>query len=617
MRLVIAEKPSVAMALARVLEAGTRRDGYMESGDWLVSWCVGHLVEPAGPDAYDPRYSKWAYEDLPILPRSWKYQVLPDTKKQFDTLATRLFTTVYKGKTLNVGRVMTPTLALLTDREAAIASFQKQKFYTVELDCGTFRAASERFSSKTDAARLRAACVGKTAVVRTVERKARMERPPKLYDLTTLQREANRLFGYTAQQTLDYAQLLYEKKLATYPRTDSRHLSSGMEAGLPTLCRTVSAALSLPLVESPETGQVINDSKVSDHHALLPTAELGRADLTALPTGERNVLTLIAARLLCAVGSPCRYAESAAVLECGGASFTAKGRTMLEAGWKAVEQAALAGIRKEKEMEKQDPPLPDLEEGQRLEGVDATLRTGTTSPPAHFTEDTLLSAMEHASAEDFAELEDAERTGLGTPATRASTIEKLVRSGFAERKGRQLLPTEKGTELIRVMPDALRSAKLTAEWEARLGEVERGTLPPGDFLTEIEGMVRQLVQTYAGVTVASSALSGSGRPIVGVCPRCGKKVVEGRKSFFCEGYHDMPPCGFAMWKNDRFFTGKRKELTRKTAAALLKHGRVHMKDLFSEKKGVLYDATVVLDDTGGKYVRYKLEFDKKGKDAVK
>ena len=336
-----------------------------------------------------------------------------------------------------------------------------------------------------------------------------------------------------------------------------------------------------------------------------------------MPTGERNVLTLIAARLLCAVGSPCRYAESAAVLECGGASFTAKGRTMLEAGWKAVERAVLAGIKKGAEAEKQDPPLPELEEGQRLEGVDAALRTGTTSLPPHFTEDTLLSAMEHASAEDFAELEDAERTGLGTPATRASTIEKLVRSGFADRKGRQLLPTEKGTELIRVMPDALKSARLTAEWEAKLGEVERGTLPPGDFLTGIEGMIRQLVQTYAGVTVASSALSGSGRPIVGVCPRCGKKVVEGRKSFFCESYHDTPPCGFAMWKNDRFFTGKRKELTRKIAAGLLKHGRVHMKDLFSEKKGVLYDATVVLDDTGGKYVRYKLEFDKKRKDAGK
>lgn len=702
MRLVIAEKPSVAMALARVLGAGTRRDGYTEGGGWLVSWCVGHLVEPAGPDAYDPRYSKWAYEDLPILPRAWKYQVLPDTKKQFDTLAalmrdsrveslvcatdagregelifrlvyeaadcekpvqrlwissmeedairkgfdslldsgnydnlyaaalcrqkadwlvginaTRLFTTLYKGRSLNVGRVMTPTLALLTDREAAIASFQKQKFYTVELGCGTFRAVSERFSSKTDAGRLRAACVGKAAVVRMVERKERIERPPRLYDLTTLQRETNRLFGYTAQQTLDYAQLLYEKKLATYPRTDSRYLTSGMGEGLPDLCGIAAASLSLPEVESVVTAQVINDSKVGDHHALLPTVEVGRADLSALPTGERNVLTLIAARLLCAVGTPCRYTESAAVLECGGASFTAKGRTMLEAGWKAVEGAALAGIKKGVEPEKPDLTLPELADGQRLEGVDAALRTGTTTPPAHFTEDTLLSAMEHASAEEFAELEDVERTGLGTPATRAGTIEKLIRAGFAERKGKQLLPTEKGTELIHVMPDALRSAKLTAEWEAKLGEVERGALLPGEFLAGIEGMVLRLVQTYAGVTVASSALSGSGRPVVGVCPRCGKNVVEGKKSFFCEGYHDTPPCGFAMWKNDRFFTSKRKELTRKTAAALLKRGRVHMKDLFSEKKGVLYDAAVVLDDTGGKYVRYKLEFDKKGKDAVK
>ena len=700
MRLVIAEKPSVAMALSHVLGAGTRRDGYMEGGGWLVSWCVGHLVEPAGSDAYDPRYSKWSYADLPILPRAWKYQVLPNTKKQFDTLAalmrdsrvdslvcatdagregelifrlvyeaagcerpvkrlwissmeedairrgfdnlldsknydnlyaaalcrqkadwlvginaTRLFTTLYKGRTLNVGRVMTPTLALLTDREAAIAGFQKQKFYTVELDCGTFQAVSERFSSKTDAGRLRAACVGKAAVVRAVERKERTERPPRLYDLTTLQREANRLFGYTAQQTLDYAQLLYEKKLATYPRTDSRFLPSGMGDGLPALCGIAAAALSLPMVESVEAAQVVDDARVSDHHALLPTAELGRADLSALPTGERNVLTLIAGRLLCAVGSPCRYVESAAALECGGAPFTAKGRTILDTGWKVVEQAILAGTKKGAETEKKDQPLPELEEGQRLDGVDAALRTGTTTPPAHFTEDALLSAMEHASAEDFAELDDAERTGLGTPSTRAGTIEKLVRSGFAERKGRQLLPTEKGTELIRVMPDTLRSAKLTAEWEAKLGEVERGTLPPGDFLAGIEGMVLQLVKTYAGVTVASSALSGSGRPIVGVCPRCGKNVVEGKKSFFCEGYHDTPPCGFAMWKNDRFFTGKRKELTRKIAAGLLKQGRVRMKDLFSEKKGVLYDATVVLDDTGGKYVRYKLEFDQKGKDA--
>ena len=696
MRLAVAEKPSVAMALSRVLGAGTRREGYQEGNGWLVSWCVGHLVEPAGADAYDPRYSKWSYEDLPILPRAWKYRVLPDTKKQFDTLttlmgdsqveaivcatdagregelifrlvyetagcdkpvqrlwissmeesairwgfdhlmdskhydnlyaaalcrqkadwlvginATRLFTTLYQGKTLRVGRVMTPTLALLTERESAIAKFQKEKFYTVELDCGTFRAVSERFQSKTDAVHLRAACVGKPVTVRTVTGKERTEHSPKLYDLTTLQREANRLLGYTAQQTLDYAQVLYEKKLITYPRTDSRYLTASMAEGIPGLCKIAAAALPLPALRTVDTAQVTCDDKVSDHHALLPTAELGRIDLSALPTGERTVLTLIAGRLLCAVSPPCRYAESAAVLECGGAPFTAKGRIVLSAGWRAAEQAVLTSLGKGTDPGKQELPLPELEEGQCLNIADAVLRTGTTSPPPHFTEDTLLAAMEHASAEEFAALEEAEHTGLGTPATRAGTIEKLLRADFLVRKGKQILPTERGTELIRVMPDVLKSARLTAQWEEKLAEVERGALPPMEFLSGIENLVLQLVQTYAGVTVASSTLSQSGRPIVGVCPRCGKSVVEGQKSFFCEGYYDKPSCGFAMWKNDRFFTGKRKALTRKLAASLLKQGRVHVKDLYSEKKGVLYDAVIVLDDTGGKYVRYKLEFDKR------
>ena len=702
MRLVVAEKPSVAMALSRILSAGTRRDGCMEGSGWLVSWCVGHLVEPAGADAYDPRYSQWAYEDLPILPRAWKYRVLPDTKKQFDILttlmrdsrvdsivcatdagregelifrlvyeaadchkpvqrlwissmeesvirhgfdnlldsknydnlyaaalcrqkadwlvginATRLFTTLYRGRTLHIGRVMTPTLALLTDRESAIASFQKEKFYTVELDCGAFHAVSERFASKTDAARLRAACVGKTPVVRTVERKEHTARPPRLYDLTTLQREANRLFGYTAQQTLDYAQLLYEKKLATYPRTDSRYLTGGMADSLPTLCSIASAALSLPTAETVEVSQVTDDSKVSDHHALLPTAELGRTDLSALPTGERNILTLIAGRLLCAVGPPCRYSESAAVLTCGGALFTARGRAELDAGWKAVERAMFARMGKPQKDEKTEQSLPNLAEGQHLEIADAALHTGHTTPPSHFTEDTLLHAMEHASAEEVPEQDEAVHIGLGTPATRAGTIEKLIRIGFVERKGKLLVPTEKGTELIRVMPDMLKSARLTAEWEAKLEQVERGMLPPEEFLTGIENMVLRLVKTYAGVTVAANALSGSGRRIVGACPRCGKNVKKKKKSFFCEGYYNTPPCGFAMWKNDRFFTSKHKELTGKTAAALLRNGRVPMKGLFSEKKGLLYDATVILDDTGGKCVRYKLEFNKTGRGAVK
>ena len=694
--LVIAEKPSVAMSLSKVLGATSRKDGYMEGGGWLVSWCVGHLVELAPADAYDPRYSKWDYDDLPIIPQPWQFQVLPDTRKQFHILrqlmswddvdtvicatdagregelifrltydlcqctkpvkrlwissmeesairkgfdnlvdgqkynnlyaaalcrakadwliginGTRLFTTLYKGKTLNVGRVLTPTLTLLAEREAAIEHFKKEKFYTVELDAQGLRAASGKFNSKTDAEKLRSACLGKTAVVQSVTRKDKTERPPKLYDLTTLQREANRLFDYTAQQALDYLQSLYEKRLATYPRTDSRYLTEDMAEGLPALCSTVAGALSFmegqPLPVN--AAQVVDSSKVTDHHAVIPTAEIASADLAALPTGERNILYMIAVRLLCAVGEPHTYAETAVTLDCGGASFMTKGRTVAAAGWKGLERVFLSTLKQK--AEEPAPALPALSEGQRLEGADALLKQGTTSPPARFTEDTLLSAMEHASAEDFAALESVERTGLGTPATRAATIEKLVKSGFVERKKKQLLPTEKGLALSWAMPDQLKSAKLTAEWEDRLGAVERGELAPEDFMAGITAMLTGLVRSYRNVAVAPSPLSDSGRAGIGKCPRCGKNVVEGKKSFYCEGYHDNPSCGFALWKNDRFFTSKRKELTKKIAASLLKTGRAAVTGLFSEKKGVFYDATVVLNDDGGKFVRFKLEFDNK------
>ena len=696
-QLVITEKPSVARAIAQVLGASDKRDGYFEGNGWLVGWCVGHLVELAPADAYDPRYSKWTYADLPIVPGEWQYRVLPDTRKQFDLLrqlmgrddvdtvvcatdagregelifrlvydlcgctkpvkrlwissmeepairkgfenlldsanydnlyaaalcrakadwlvginGTRLFSTLYKGQTLNVGRVLTPTLALLMEREAAINNFKKEKFYTVELKLAGLTAVSGRVKSKTEAEKLRKACLGTSATVRLLERKERAEQPPALYDLTTLQREANRLFGYTAQESLDYLQSLYEKRLATYPRTDSRYLTEDMAAGLPALCRTVAGALpfleGLPLPVN--AAQVTDSSKVTDHHAVIPTAEIAGADLVSLPTGERNVLTMLAARLLCAVGEPHIYAETAVTLECGGGSFAAKGRTETAMGWKETERACLASLKK---APKGEPPaaLPELAEGQTLEGGDAVLKSGTTSPPARFSEDTLLLAMERASAEDFAKLEDVERKGLGTPATRAAIIEKLVRSGYAAREGRHLVPTEKGLALAWAMPDQLKSAKLTAEWEERLGAVERGELAPEEFMAGIVEMLRGLVRGYANVSVASSALSRSGRTVMGKCPRCGKDVVEGKKSFFCEGYYDTPPCGFALWKNNRFFASKRKELTRKITAALLRDGRAHVTNLFSERKGVFYDATVVMVDDGGKYVRFELEFDKR------
>ncbi len=681
-----------------MLGASEKRDGYMEGNGWLVSWCIGHLVELAPTDAYDPKYSKWNYADLPIVPSEWQYRVLPDTKKQFDILdglmkdsrvesivcatdagregelifrlvyhlcgctkpvkrlwissmeetaickgfdhlldsanydnlyaaalcrakadwlvginGTRLFSTLYKGSTLNVGRVQTPTLTLLMEREAAITSFKKEKFYTVELKLDGLTAVSGRIKSKTEAEKLRRACLGTSVTVVGVKQTERTERPPKLYDLTTLQREANRLFGYTAQETLDYLQSLYEKRLTTYPRTDSRYLTEDMADGLPALCQTVAGALScMEGLSFPVNAvQVSDSSKVTDHHAVIPTAEIAGADLAALPTGERNVLYMIAVRLLCAVGEPHTYAETAVTLECGGGSFTAGGRTETAMGWKEAERAYLVTLKK---IPKEVPStLPELAEGQTLAGGDALLKSGTTAPPPRFTEDTLLAAMEHASAEDFAKLEDVERVGLGTPATRAATIEKLVRSGYVERDGRQLIPTEKGLALCLTMPDQLKSAKLTAEWEERLGAVERGELAPEDFMAGIVDMLTKLVKSYANVAVASSALSRSGRTVVGKCPRCGKNVVEGKKSFFCEGYYDTPPCGFALWKNNRFFASKRKELTRKIAAALLKSGRAAVSGLFSEKKGVFYDATVVMVDDGGKYVHFELEFNDRRK----
>lgn len=699
-QLVLAEKPSVAQSIAKVIGATSRRDGYLEGGGYVVSWCVGHLVELAAADQYDPRYSHWAREDLPIVPEPWKYNVSGATKKQFDILktlmeredvtelveatdagregelifrlvyhqagcrkpfkrlwissmedfairqgfenllpgadydrlydaalcrskadwlvginGTRLFTTLYRGKTLNVGRVMTPTLALLTEREAAVTGFKKEKFYLVELDCGTFRAASDRITGKPAAEKVRQSCLGKSAVVRTVNRQEKTEKPPKLYDLTTLQREANRLYGYTAQQTLDYVQLLYEKKLATYPRTDSRYLTEDMAAGLPRLCETVAAAF--PFVSgftgAVNAAQVIDNSKVSDHHAILPTKQIAGADLAALPTGERNILSLLAARLLCAV-CPDKYvyADTSVTLDCAGTLFTAKGRVELADGWKVIERAFKATLKDKPAEDKAAPPLPELAESQTVTPGDYALREGTTSPPKRFTEDSLLSAMENAGAEDFAQIEDLERKGLGTPATRAGVIEKLVKGGFAERKNRQLIPTERGMELIKALPDSVKSAKLTAEWESALKEVERGERPPEDFMGGIIQMVRDLVKAYEDVNIGADAtLSQSSREVIGKCPRCGKPVYEGKKSFYCSGYKDTPPCGFALWKDNKYFQSKRKELTKKVAAALLKNGRVKMTGLFSEKKGILYDAIIVMEDTGGKYVNFKLEFDHK------
>lgn len=440
-----------------------------------------------------------------------------------------------------------------------------------------------------------------------MERKEKAEKPPKLYDLTTLQREANRLYGFTAQQVLDYTQSLYEKKLVTYPRTDSRFLTEDMAPGLPDLVVPVAGALpfAAALLLPVNAGQVVNNAKVSDHHAIIPTPTMAGADLAALPAGESAVLALIAARLICAVGGKHQYAETTVTLDCGGYSFTVKGKTVLSDGWKATERAFRASLKDKLEDEQEAIALPKLAEGQTLEAVRAELREGKTTLPKHFTEDTLLSAMETTGAQDMPE--DAERKGLGTPATRAGILEKLVKTGFVERKGdkktKYLLPTLKGVSLITVLPELIKSPALTAEWEENLKLVERGELPAADFMTGITTQTRELVRTYETVKGAA-VLFPSDREGVGTCPRCGGQVVEGKKGFTCENRD----CGFALWKDNRFFTAKKKELTKKMAAALLKDGRVALPSCYSEKTGKTYDAMAVLDDTGGKYINFELEF---------
>ena len=499
--------------------------------------------------------------------------------------ATRLFSLLY-GCTLNIGRVVSPTLALVVQREAEIATFQPEPFYMVELDCDGLSLAGDRKASKKEAQEAAARCQGSAAVVQSVERWEKTEKPPALFDLTTLQREANRTLGYTAQQTLDYLQALYDKKLSTYPRTDSRYLTDDMEAGVPAL---VEAAASICGVTAPETvlaGQVCDSARVSDHHAVVPTASAGKADLEALPIGEREILRLVSLGLLRAVCPPCRSAETCITAVCGGDPYTVKWRSVLSPGWKVYAQTADA----------EAGSGPDgLTEGQTLPVAAAQVKSGKTTPPKHHTEDSLLSAMEMAGKEDMPE--DAERQGIGTPATRAAILEKLVSAGFVERKRAKktvsLLPTPLGTALITVLPEQLQSPTLTAEWEHRLKEVERGTLAPGDFMDEIAAMLRELVETCRPVE-GSAVLFPSTREAVGRCPRCGGTVTEGRQGFFCENR----ACGFAIWKNSKWWENKKKTPTKAIVAALLKDGRTQISGLWSEKTGKTYTATVALTDDG-------------------
>ncbi len=689
MYLIISEKSSVAQSIAAALGVKERKQGYLQGKGYLVSWCVGHLVELAQPEVYGD-YGKWQYADLPILPEKWQYAVLPSSKQQFNILrqlmarddvteivcatdagregelifrlvynvagctkpvlrlwissmeetairkgfanlrpsaeydalyhaalcraqadwivginATRLFSCLYR-QTLQIGRVMTPTLALIVQREAEISVFRPVPFYNVVLTMNGFTAMSERMEIKEDAERLKTVCMDAPVIVKKVEPKEKHENPPTLYDLTTLQRDANRLLGYTAQQTLDYVQSLYEKKLCTYPRTDSRYLTGDMADAMPVLVNAIAKAMPFAkgIAITAEVQQVINDGKVTDHHAIIPTMTLKDTNLAELPAGERSTLYLISARLLCAVGKKHDYAETIITVECAGTEFTAKGRSVLNPGWRTIDSACKAMLKGKAEKEDTEKPLPIVTDGEVLELVSASVKEGKTTPPKHFTEDTLLSAMESAGSEDAPE--DAERKGLGTSATRAGILEKLVKTGYVERKKARspvhLLPTHKAIALITVVPEAIQSPKLTAEWESRLKEIERGQLAPEEFMAEITHMVRELVDTYE-MSQDGQVLFNQPKEAIGVCPRCGGRVLDTPKAFSCE----TRDCGFVLWKNSRFFTAKRKQLTKQVAAALLKEGRVQLKGCYSEKHSTTYDTTVLLEDDGNQ-VRYKMLF---------
>ena len=674
------------MSYAKVLGVQGRQDGYLEGSGYIVSWCIGHLVELAPPSTYDEKYVKWNVADLPILPQRWQYLVSASTKKQFGILkklmhradvesiicatdagregelifrlvyeqagckkpvsrlwlssmednairegfanlkpsteydalyqaalcreradwmvginCSRLFSCLY-GRPLAVGRVMTPTLAMTVEREAAIAAFVPEKFYTVALELTSgFVALSRRISKKADAEKLLAECRKEmVSTIQKITRKEKAENPPPLYDLTTLQRDANRLLGFTAQQTLNYAQSLYEKKLITYPRTNSRFLTEDMAASLPGLMSAAAGAFDVHEVVPVHAEQAINNSKVGDHHALLPTASVAQADFSALPAGELSILRLITVRLLCAVGEPHRYAETTLTTICAGKEFSAKGKVVLDEGWKGIERKMMDDLLDKK---KEPAALPDVQEQSECGIAGAELKEGQTSPPKHFTEDTLLHSMETASADSMPE--NAERQGIGTPATRAAIIEKLVAKGFLERKGdkknKVLLPTDKGKALITVMPEEVQSADMTADWETKLLRVERGEMEPKTFMTEINDMISSLVNTTEAVKGASALMKNK---VIGICPNCGKSVVEREKGYFCENRE----CRFVLWKDNAFFKRLGKRMDAHVADKLLRDGRVRLKDCRSAK-GKTYNATVLLTTEADGRSKFSLEFE--------
>ena len=689
MILVIAEKPSVGAAIGKVLGASCRKDGYLEGNNYIVSWCVGHLVGLADASSYDERFAKWRYSDLPIVPDEWLFEVPKDKQKQFKVLCdlmldkrvtelvcatdagregelifrlvykkagctkpfkrlwissledsairegfahlrssgeydrlyeaalarskadwivgingTRLFSTLYHKK-LVVGRVQTPTLAMLVEREGKISTFHKEKYFNVHISKENLTADLEKVKTEEEAKAVAAACDKKQAVVSSLKKETKTVNPPRLYDLTTLQREANRYYGFTAQQALDLVQSLYEKKLLTYPRTDSQFITEDMESTAHQVIGIVSRKLPLfgGITHEPDIGRITNNAKVTDHHAIIPTVQLEKQDLGELPESEQKIIRLVAMRLLSATGEKHIYDETSVTLTCEGYEFRAKGKTVVQDGWKAIERRFKESL-KSKEKDEPERSLPSLNEKDILSSVDASVTEHYTSPPKPYTEDSLLSAMETAGNAEFDD--DTEKKGLGTPATRAGIIEKLVKGGFVERKGKSLVPTKDGNNLVCVLPEQITSPTMTAEWEKTLMQIERGNADADKFLSGIVEMTSELVKAYPFLSEAEANRFDTGRESIGKCPRCGSPVYVGKGNYYCSNKE----CSFCMWEDNKFFSSKKKKLTKKIAAELLDKGWCRVTGLYTPKRPQLYDAVIRLDDTGGKYVSFKMEFEK-------
>ena len=701
-KLVIAEKPSVAQAIAKVIGADKKEDGYLEGNGYIVSWCVGHLVELASPESYDEKYEKWRYGDLPILPTDWKYQISAGTRKQFAILktlmeredvtslveatdagregelifrlvyhqakckkpferlwissmedqaisdgfshlkngreyddlyraalcreradwivgmnATRLFSTLY-GQTLNVGRVMTPTLAMIVQREAEIDGFKPEPIYRLSISCGGIIALSDRFEKKQDAENiLNMLKEQKTAQVTKINSTDKQEKAPQLYSLTALQRDANRFLGFTAQQTLDYTQSLYEKKLVTYPRTDSRFLTEDMEEMIPGIAEKMAEKFGYTKNLPIHPKQVINNSKVSDHHAIIPTANVADAEFGELPAGEQKVLSLITARLLSALGDPAVRNEVDVEFTCAETVFKAKAKNMKVKGWRDIQDWVMGSSTDSTDSENENEDkkgnaemlacIAAMTSGKSYPVQNSKMEEGKTTPKKHFTEDSLLSAMERAGSEEMPD--EGERKGIGTSATRAATIEKLVRIGFLERKGNKktkyLLPTHKGVALITVMPEQIQSPSMTAEWEQKLLDVEKGTFHDTEFMGEIEEMITGLVRTYKVIEEAE-VLMHPALEEIGICPCCGSHVVERQKGYSCENRQ----CNFILWKENRFFEALGKKMTKQIAARLLSDGKASLKGCKSKKTGKTYDTTVVMTVNENQRATFELNFER-------